>query len=83
METKQELPEMADDKPTPVAAYAQPNPNDQQWCFAWMPDTPPTEGEERGTLVKEFQWKPGEQINISFLDGIPSVQERVKRAALT
>ena len=83
METKQELPEMANDKPTPVAADPQPDPNDQQWCFAWMPDTPPTVGKDRGVLVKKFQWKPGEQLNISFLDGIPSVQERVKRAALT
>lgn len=75
METKLDLPEIAED--------AQPTPNDtdQQWCFAWMPDALPKEGNERGALIKKFQWKPGQQIKVAFLDGIPSVQERVRRVA--
>ncbi len=84
METKLDLPEMADDRPTPVAADAQSDTdaNDEQWCFSWMPDTPPKEGKERGALIKASQWKKGQQIKIAFLDGVSSVQERVRRAAL-
>ena len=74
---------MANDRPTPVAADAQPTPNanDQQWCFAWMPDDLPQEGKDRGALVKKFQWKAGQQIKVAFLDGIPQVQERVRQVA--
>lgn len=74
---------MADDRPAPIAETNQEESEarDQQWCFAWMPDAPPKEGAERGVLLKKFQWKSGQPIKIAFLDGIPSVQERVKKVA--
>ena len=84
MEYKQELPEQAEDRPMPGEATTEPDAatNQDYWCFAWMPDTLPTEGNERAALIKRHMWSTGELIEISFLDGIPSVQERVKQAAL-
>lgn len=52
---------------------------DNQWCFAWYQES---EGTTRAALVKDSKWKSGDQIRISFLDGDPSVQERVKKCAL-
>ena len=54
-----------------------------QWCFSWFADKPQAEGEkERAALLKDTKWPKGSTITISFLDGRPEVQERVKKAAL-
>lgn len=59
------------------------DPNEDKWCFAWFADAPQVEpGGERAALIKNTKWPKGSRISISFLDGDPEVQERVKRAAM-
>jgi hypothetical protein len=53
-----------------------------RWCFAWYVNAPVSAGADRAGLQKDAKWTAGDTINISFLDGVPSVQERVKKAAL-
>lgn len=52
-----------------------------KWCFAWFAqqDGP---GMDRAALLRDVKWKPGQTITISFLDGDPELQEKVKQAAL-
>jgi serralysin len=58
-------------------------PNQEKWCFAWFaPDRNQPQGQTRAALVKASKWMPGETIRASFLDGDPSVQEKVKKAAM-
>jgi serralysin len=56
--------------------------NTKQWCFCWLANKPKATGAEKGVLLKEAKWVPGDTISISFLDGDPAVQQRVKEAAL-
>jgi hypothetical protein len=56
--------------------------NQDKWCFAWFHPRLSYEGKDRAALVKAAKWNPGDVITISFLDGDPSLQERVKQAAL-
>jgi serralysin len=56
--------------------------NENQWCFAWYEVPPADAGKTRAALVKDAKWQSGDQITISFLDGDPSVQERVRKSAL-
>lgn len=55
-------------------------PNRDKWCFSWFPQTNMT-GKTKAALAKEAKWDSGDRITISFLDGDPGVQERVKQAA--
>ena len=52
-----------------------------KWCFAWVVSAPAAEGADRAALVRGAKWSQGEQITVSFLDGSPIVQEKVKRVA--
>jgi serralysin len=55
--------------------------NQDQWCFAWMvPD--PVKEQSKAALLKEAKWIPGQVITVSFLDGDPNVQKKVKAVAL-
>lgn len=58
--------------------------NADRWCFAWVPEETKqaAPGKARAALVKDLKWKSGDVITVSFLDGVPSVQERVKAQAL-
>lgn len=55
--------------------------NENQWCFAWPAGRKSTSGADRAALVRGAQWDPGSVITISFLDGDPAVQERVRAVA--
>ena len=55
--------------------------NKNQWCFAWIVSAPATAGADRAALVKGAKWRQGDQISVSFLDGDPVVQEKVRRVA--
>lgn len=57
------------------------DPGQEQWCMCWVPSHPTVEGAERAALTKHLRWLPGEIIHIAFLDGDPTVQERVQAAA--
>ncbi len=56
--------------------------NKDQWCFAWLVDRKGGAGSDRATLVRGAKWAPGTIITVSFLDGDPVVQEKVRQAAL-
>lgn len=56
--------------------------NENQWCFAWLARRPVEEGKDRAALVKGAKWAPGSVITVSFLDGDPAVQEKVKKVAM-
>jgi len=53
-----------------------------QWCFAWPAAKKSVSGKDRAALVKGSRWTKGDTISVSFLDGDPSVQEKVRNAAL-
>src|SRR5258708_3530794 len=52
--------------------------NENRWCFIWDPTDTPGAGTSRAALVKKNKWDKGATINVSFLDGDPSVQQRIK-----
>jgi hypothetical protein len=54
---------------------------DAKWCFAWVAAPKAQQGLKRAALVTGSKWTPGQVIEVSFLDGDPAVQERVKNAA--
>lgn len=56
--------------------------NENQWCFSIMHQTPTNEA-TKAALVKAAKWNSGDIITVSFLDGIQSVQEKVKQVAET
>ncbi|MDQ3749883.1 MAG: M12 family metallopeptidase [Acidobacteriota bacterium] len=56
--------------------------NENQWCFAWMHQKPRDEA-TKAALVKAAKWKSGDIITVSFLDGVPSIQEKIKQVART
>ena len=55
--------------------------NDNKWCFAWHVAPPAGSKTERAALVKASKWTPGDVITVSFLDGDPGVQDKVKQVA--
>jgi len=61
---------------------AKPSPTRTRWCFAWPAAPHAVGGKDKAALVRGSRWNPGDVITISFLDGDPALQERVKNAAL-
>src|SRR5947199_273579 len=55
--------------------------NQDQWCFAWFAEQSAS-GSDRAALVKAARWNPGDIITVSFLDGDPEVQKKVREVAL-
>lgn len=43
---------------------------------------PPTTYAERMALVADARWQPGDAIRVAFMDGVESVQQRVREQAL-
>jgi serralysin len=62
---------------------ADKNMNENRWCFAWPAARKSLSGKDRAALVKASRWNSGDIISISFLEGDPDVQDKVKAAALT
>jgi serralysin len=54
---------------------------DDKWCFAWIPAIPADSGKSRGAILNDAKWKKGETVTVSFLDGDPGVQGRVRAVA--
>jgi hypothetical protein len=54
---------------------------DDRWCFAWFAAPKGGPGKDRAALVKGAKWNPGDVITVSFLDGDPQVQARVRTFA--
>jgi hypothetical protein len=55
--------------------------NKEQWCFAWAAPPRGAPGADRAALVKASGWTAGDTITVSFLDGDPAVQAKVKAVA--
>lgn len=56
--------------------------NTKESCMAWVAGGERAQGKDRAALVKAAKWTPGDKITITFLDGDPRVQERVKQVAM-
>jgi hypothetical protein len=56
-------------------------PNNHQWCLAWPAARKSVGGKDRAALVKGSKWTSGDTITVSFLDGDPSVQDKVANVA--
>lgn len=54
---------------------------DSNWCFAWVVKKQSVGGKDRAALVKASRWNAGDTITVSFLDGDPEVQNKVRDAA--
>src|ERR1700730_10948132 len=52
--------------------------NPDQWCFTWDPGDDPKAGTSRAALVTKNKWAKGSSINVAFIDGDASVQQRIK-----
>ena len=48
------------------------------WCVMVVPEV---EGTQRGAVLADAKWPKGSQIKMSFLDGDPGLQARVKAVA--
>jgi len=57
--------------------------NENQWCFAWFPPKKDQQAMDKAALVKAAKWTSGDIITVSFLDGDPGVQAKIKEVALT
>ncbi len=55
--------------------------NPDRWCFAWAADAANPSGAEKAALIRRSAWQPGDTISVSFLDGDPSMWNRVKQVA--
>ncbi len=54
---------------------------ESKWCFAWFAGPKLATGSKRAALITGSKWTAGDVIDVSFLDGDPDVQARVKSAA--
>ena len=57
--------------------------NQNHWCFTWDPADNPAAGNSRAALVKKNKWDKNSSINVAFLDGDASVQQRIKDVVKT
>jgi hypothetical protein len=55
--------------------------NEGHWCFTWEQASQASPGLDRAALLKATQWDSGTTITCGFLDGVASVQEKVKKYA--
>jgi len=51
------------------------NPN--QWCFVWDPTDDPKAGNSKAAVITKNKWPKASTINVAFLDGDASVQQRI------
>lgn len=55
--------------------------NTREYCMAWVAGEELV-GKDRAALVKKYRWTPGDKITVSFMDGDPQVQQRVRQMAI-
>jgi serralysin len=61
--------------------------NEEHYCVCMTPEDLPEEdrkllGGEKAALLNAAKWPTGSMITVKFLDGDPTLQERVKKVAL-
>jgi len=52
-----------------------------EWCFAWLAGADGASEHTRAAALKGALWNPGDRITISFLDGDPKIQAKVRDVA--
>lgn len=72
----------SDDEELSPDALNDPQNNLDKWCFSYYAGNEQADTNEKAVLLNSTQWLPGDSISISFLDGDPELQARVKEAAL-
>lgn len=50
-----------------------------KWCFTWDPTDQPGSGKGKMALELKNKWPKGSVINVAFLDGVKSVQDKIKK----
>lgn len=55
--------------------------NQGHWCFAPTVKSGAGEGLDRGALLLAAKWAPGDVISVSFLEGDPGLQAKVRDVA--
>src|SRR5262249_42831607 len=53
--------------------------NEKHYCMCI--ETAPTAGKTKAALLNAFRWQAGSTITVKFLEGDPSLRERVKKVA--
>ncbi|MGY1670362.1 matrixin family metalloprotease [Geodermatophilus sp. SYSU D00710] len=53
--------------------------NARHYCIAIA--SQPTEMQTKAALIEQFQWQPGTQVRVSFLEGESSLKDRVRSVA--
>lgn len=56
--------------------------NNEQWCFAYYAGNELADSGQKAVLLKNTQWNAGAKITISFMDGNPVIQKKVKDVAM-
>jgi hypothetical protein len=61
-------------------------PNEDKWCFAWFADEDFEQDPEEASIARaaaiiRAKWRQKANITISFLDGKPKIQNKVKAVA--
>ena len=59
---------------------ANENQNQNRWCFAWFAQQAGRK-DKRAALARTARWNSRDRITVSFLDGDPAVQGRVRDVA--
>jgi serralysin len=50
-----------------------------KWCVTWDPTDKPGSGKGRMALLLKNKWPKASTINVAFLDGVKSVQNKIKK----
>jgi serralysin len=53
--------------------------NERHYCMLPMPAQ--SQGKPRAALLDEFKWQSGTQVQVQFMEGAPSLRERVEQVA--
>lgn len=51
------------------------------WCFAWIPEALDPTGANRQALIGDLKWKSGDQITVSFLDDDHNLKDKAEAIA--
>lgn len=53
--------------------------NKSHYCTLMIPT--PSANKTKAALLNDFKWEPGTEVKVSFLEGPPELQQRVRRVA--
>lgn len=74
--------ENEEQRPAAHDAHDHNEVNHDQWCFSYYAGAEMANTNEKAALLKNTLWVPGQKITISFMDGDPAIQDKVKAVAM-